>query len=69
VYAVTAGFFLNSSSYRLFFRRRIILKFYIRVFEAGIAFALVLAVVFAAFKTQQSGERTEETEKKNALSL
>ena len=30
-----------------------ILKFYIRVIEAGIGFALVLAVVFASFRTQR----------------
>ena len=30
-----------------------ILKFYIRVIEAGIGFALVLAVVFASFRTQK----------------
>lgn len=52
----------------VFFWRCIILKFYMRVFEAGIAFALVLAVVFASFKTQES-ERTEESEKKNGLSF
>ena len=46
--------------------RCIILKFYIRVFEAGIAFALVLAVVFASFKTY-APERTEESEKKKRL--
>ena len=46
--------------------RCIILKFYIRVFEAGVAFALVLAVVFASFKTY-APERTEESEKKKRL--
>ncbi len=49
-----------------FFRRCIILKFYIRVFEAGIAFALVLAAVFALFKTQ-GVDKTEDSEKKNIL--
>ena len=49
-----------------FFRRCIILKFYIRVFEAGIAFALVLAAVFALFKTQ-GADKTEDSEKKNIL--
>jgi len=49
-----------------FFGRCIILKFYVRVFEAGIAFALILAVVFASFKTQET-ERSQATEKKNEL--
>ena len=35
------------------FWRCTILKFYIRVIEAGIGFALVLAVVFASFRTQR----------------
>ncbi|UTD13888.1 DUF2318 domain-containing protein [Treponema denticola] len=35
------------------FWRYTILKFYIRVIEAGIGFALVLAVVFASFRTQK----------------
>jgi len=33
--------------------RCLILKFYIRVIEAGIGFALLLAVVFASFRTQK----------------